>query len=430
MGRLSAAAGRDPQRGHPRPAAVSRRRLQGPRRREDPPRGAVPGRHRRGGEQALRPAARRPRRGRTGPLPDAARPDTPLPVDGGRRVGQPDTVGHPDERRRVAPVRPPRPPARLRLLRDRPRRGAAVRQRGRPAPLLPAAAPELLHASAGRRASFLETALAGGSAPRAAGRPGYFWNGVRAGLPRPRRGPGRRRGRRSAGGARGRPDLPVPAAVRALRRGPGAAARKRHSRYEDYGLRKPVRERHRAQDGRRRRLLGHRLELLRPPDDAVRVDRRGRRVDRAAALQRRPVRPGRRAAAWEGPPVGRGGRPHRLRPEPRRYRRRAAFRQLPGHVRPAARVDLRAPAGARAGQGRARQDRRAPQQLRPQGQRQLLHAAGARRPDRRPDAEAAGRGASRQVQEEVRGAEARPQAEGRARPTNCAHWTRPRPCST
>ena len=49
------------------------------------PRGAVPGRHRRGGEQALRPAARRPRRGRTGPLPDAARPDTPLPVDGGRR---------------------------------------------------------------------------------------------------------------------------------------------------------------------------------------------------------------------------------------------------------------------------------------------------------------------------------------------------------
>ena len=30
-------------------------------------------------------------------------------------------MGHPDERRRVAPLRPPRPPARIRLLRDRPR---------------------------------------------------------------------------------------------------------------------------------------------------------------------------------------------------------------------------------------------------------------------------------------------------------------------
>ena len=40
-----------------------------------------------------------------------------------------------------------------------------------------------------------------------------------------------------------------------------------------------------------------------------------------------------------------------------------------------------------------------PNQLRAQGQRQLLHATGARRPDRRPNAEAAGRGAARRVQE-------------------------------
>ena len=296
MGRLSAAAGRGPQRGHPRPAVVSRRRLQGPRRREDTPRGAVPGRGRRGGEQALRPAARRPRRGRTGPLPDAARPDTPLPVDGGRRVGQPDTVGHPDQRRRVAPLRPPRPPARLRLLRDRPRRGAAVRQRGRPAPLLPVDAPELLHAAARRRRQLPGDGAGGGSAPRAAGRPGHFRHGVRARLPRPRQGAGRRLGRRAAGGARGRIDLPLPAAVRALRRGPGAAARERPA---VRGLR-PAKAGARArgaQDGRRRRLLRQRLELLRPPDDAVRADRQGRRVDRAAALQRRPVLRRRRAAA-------------------------------------------------------------------------------------------------------------------------------------
>ena len=64
----------------------------------------------------------------------------------------------------------------------------------------------------------------------------------------------------------------------------------------------------------------------------------------------------------------------------------AALRQLPRHVRTAARVDLRAAAGTGAGAGRHREDRRPSQRVRAEGQRQLLHAPGACRPDRRPDA--------------------------------------------
>ena len=72
-----------------------------------------------------------------GPLPDAARPDTPLPVDASEDtsdVGEPDTLGHPDERRRVASIRPPRPSrAPSGYFETDLADGAAVRQRGRPA---------------------------------------------------------------------------------------------------------------------------------------------------------------------------------------------------------------------------------------------------------------------------------------------------------
>ena len=51
---------------------------------------------------------------------------------------------------------------------------------------------------------------------------------------------------------------------------------------------------------------------------------------------------------------------------------------------------------------------RPPQPLRAEGQRQLLHAPGARRPDRGPYPEAAGRRAARHVRKAGRRAEARP----------------------
>ena len=106
-------------------------------------------------------------------------------------------------------------------------------------------------------------------------------------------------------------------------------------RYEELRPAEPGAPGDRAQDGRRRRLLGQRHHLLRPPDDSVRAHRQGRRLHRSAALQRRPVRPGGRPAAGPRPPAGCGGRPHRLRPEPRRDCRGTALRQLPRHVRPA-----------------------------------------------------------------------------------------------
>ena len=190
MGRLPAAAGRGPQRGHPRSAAVPGRRLQGARRREaHTPGGAV-----RGTRSSWRRASASACRSTPATRTDEGRSRTPhgqilrYLSTAEVAVGEPDTLGHPDERRRVAPVRLPRPPARLRVLRDRPRRGAAARQRGRPAPLLPAAAPELLHASARRRRQLPGDGAVGGPAPRAAGRPGHLRHGVRAGLPRPRAG--------------------------------------------------------------------------------------------------------------------------------------------------------------------------------------------------------------------------------------------------
>ena len=67
-----------------------------------------------------------------------------------------------------------------------------ARQRGRPAPLPPAAAPELVHAAAGRHGQLPGDGAGGGPAPRAAGRRRHFRHGrVRARLPRPRPGAGR-----------------------------------------------------------------------------------------------------------------------------------------------------------------------------------------------------------------------------------------------
>ena len=78
---------------------------------------------------------------------------------------------------------------------------------------------------------------------------------------------------------------------------------------------------------------------------------------------------------------GRRLRPHRSRPESRRDRRPAAVRQLPRHVGATAGLDLRAPAGAGAGAQQPGRHRDPPQSLRAQGQRQLLYAAGAGGPD-------------------------------------------------
>ena len=69
--------------------------------------------------------------------------------------------------------------------------------------------------------------------------------------------------------------------------------------------------------------------------------------------------------------------------------RTAPLRQLPRHVRAAARLNLPASARARAGARRGRRHRHPAQHLRPQGQRQLLHAPGAGRPHSRPYAQAA-----------------------------------------
>ena len=66
--------------------------------------------------------------------------------------------------------------------------------------------------------------------------------------------------------------------------------------------------------------------------------------------------------------------------------------QLPRHDRAAAWLDLRAPARARTRPHPGRPDRRPPQQLRTQGQRQLLHAPTARRSHRRAHAHAAAGG--------------------------------------
>ena len=67
------------------------------------------------------------------------------------RVRGPGPVGDSDQRRRVAPLRLPRPPPRHRLLRGRPGADAGFGRRRQPAARLPPVPPELLHAAAGGR---------------------------------------------------------------------------------------------------------------------------------------------------------------------------------------------------------------------------------------------------------------------------------------
>ena len=109
--------------------------------------------------------------------------------------------------------------------------------------------------------------------------------------------------------------LPLSTALRALRRGPRAAPGERPAirglRFAEVGARPRG-----PQDARQRRLLRQRLQLLRPPVDAVPPNRRGRRVHRSAALQRRPVCLRSRAIAQGGSPYGQDRRRYHLRPEP------------------------------------------------------------------------------------------------------------------
>ena len=149
----------------------------------------------------------------------------------------------------------------------------------------------------GAAVSFLEAALAEGQALRGAGHQGHIGHGLREGVPQPGPSPGRRNGGRAPRGPGGRPDLPVPAALRTLRRGPGAAPGERPSVRETTACGSRCARRSRAGWIERRRLLGQSHHLLRPPDDTVRAHRQGRRVHWPAALQRRPVRPGGRPAA-------------------------------------------------------------------------------------------------------------------------------------
>ena len=71
-----------------------------------------PGRRR---EQALQPASRRTRQDQF-----TARPDPPLSCHRRHQLGRAHPLGHPHQRPRLASLRPPRPPPRQRLLRSRP----------------------------------------------------------------------------------------------------------------------------------------------------------------------------------------------------------------------------------------------------------------------------------------------------------------------
>ena len=302
MGRLPAAAEGGRQRGHSRPPALRRRRLQGAGLRGAQRRRPGPVRPRPGGEQALRPVPGRARQGGRIPRPVPPQPDPPLPGDGRDRVGEPYALGPAHQRPRLAPVRLPRPAPGQRLLRGRPGGPARARPRRGAARLPPALPPGIVHAP-GRRRRVLPRGGPGRGAPlRGAGRPGSVGGGLRERLPGPRPGPRRRRAegrhrRQPAGGPQGGPHLPLPPALRALRRGPGAAA----------GQRLPLRRlrpaqagarRRRPQDGGERHFLGGGLQLLRPPPQSLPHHRPGRPVHRPAPLQRRASSPGRPRRCW------------------------------------------------------------------------------------------------------------------------------------
>ena len=121
------------------------------------------------------------------------------------------------------------------------------------------------------------------------------------------------------------------------------------SRYDDYGLRKRVRDDIARRMAQRDTFSSHATIYSDHLMNAVQAHRQGRRLDRSAALQRRSVRRRGRALAGNRAPFRRGPGPRDPQPQPHRDTRPAPFRQLPRHVGPAARLHLRAAAGARAG---------------------------------------------------------------------------------
>ena len=204
MGRLPAATGRRRRRGRARSPAVRRRRRQGARRGAHRLRRPLPGRPGRAGEQALRARARSPRPQRRPARRYPARPDAALSDDRRDRLRGPRAVGHPDQRRRVAPVRRPRPAARRRFFGSGPCRVAPAGRRGRGwAARVPAAVrARLLHAAGRGHRDLPRSRHRRREALRGGGRRGPVGGRVRARVPAPADcGPPRRRGR----GCRGPP---------------------------------------------------------------------------------------------------------------------------------------------------------------------------------------------------------------------------------
>ena len=233
------------QRRHPRPPAVRRRRVERPRRRSQRSGRALPRGAGRTGEQTLRPAAGRPgwRRPRT--AAHVARPNPALSGNRPRRLRRPHPLGHAHQRPRLAALRRPRPPACQRLLRSRPAGPAASRPRRRPAGLPPALPSRRLRPGAGRRPHLSGRRPARGAALRGTGGARPVQRRLHARLPAPRGGPRRRQRRQPSQRPRGRPDFPLPPAVRPLRRGPRPAAGQR------FALRRlrPAQERARQRGG-------------------------------------------------------------------------------------------------------------------------------------------------------------------------------------
>ena len=195
-------------------------------------------------------------------------------------------------------------------------------------------------------------------------------------------------GRAARGGARCRPRRPLPPALHPVCRGPRSAPGARRALRRLRPPRQGARRRGEAQ-GPRRRLLRDRRPLLVGDRRSVQGGRRRRFVHRSPALRRRALRQGERPSSLpDQAGRSRHGRRHR-RPVVRGGAGGSAIHQLPRPERPAARLDLRAPPGARDCARRGR-DRRPPECLRTQGLGQLLHPGRARGPDSRRDDRAAG----------------------------------------
>ena len=185
-----------------------------------------------------------------------------------------------------------------------------------------------------------------GAPLRGAGCPGPLRRGVRARLPQSwsqALADATEAGGRPGASARGGPDLPLSAACSCSTPRIAGCSPSTTRGTKDYGLRKPVRE-HIARRMQQNAVFSSRatgyydklLNLWSMIDE-------GDPGHRPAALQRRAVRYGHCPAAGDGPPPRRAAGPDHLRPEPHRDGRPAPVHQLPRYVRPAARLDLRAP---------------------------------------------------------------------------------------